>query len=103
MLTPTDRRGAPGKERPATSVTTTTADHNPDALFELHQRIADACGLSWQSVGFLAVVTVAEGRTRRQPYLSLAAAHKAVQRAHNRGAAASVQIVELRPILGGAL
>jgi hypothetical protein len=53
------------------------------------------------SIGFLAIVSTSEGRTRRRAYLSLAAAHAAVCRAHERGATASVELVELRPI-GGA-
>lgn len=73
-----------------------------DQRFELHQLIAARADLEWRSVAFMAIIeTAVEGRVQRRPFLSLHGAAKAVERAHSRGQSARVEVVELRPLVGG--
>lgn len=44
-----------------------------------------------------------QGRTRRRTFLTLASAHKAVERAFERGATAQMVLVHMTPTVGGEL
>lgn len=62
--------------------------------------IADVNGLAAHRIAFVAVVEVAEGKYRRRPYLTLAGAQNAVERAEARGVDARIMLCELVPVVG---
>lgn len=64
----------------------------------LHNWIADANGVPARRIAYVAVVEIADGKYRRRPYLTLAGAQAAVERAEARGVTARVTLCELRPI-----
>jgi hypothetical protein len=67
----------------------------------VHLYLANAYSLPPSRLAYVAVVEIAEGKYRRRPYLSLAAAQAAVERAEKRGVAARLALCELRPLGGG--
>lgn len=66
----------------------------------LQRWIADANGLEPARLALVAVVETAGGQYRRRVFLSLDAAHRALERAAARGLEARVLLCELRPVDG---
>ena len=66
----------------------------------LHRWLADASNVPAERLAYVAVVEIAEGKYRRRPYLTLAAAQRAVERAEARGVTATVTLCELVPVRG---
>ncbi len=67
----------------------------------LHNWIADANDVAADRLALVAVVETPKGDYRRRVFLSLHAAHRALERAGERGLEARVVLCELRPV-GGA-
>jgi hypothetical protein len=57
--------------------------------------------VSADRLAYVAIVEIADAKYRRRPYLTLAAAQAAVERAEARGVRAKVGLFEIVP-LGGA-
>ena len=72
----------------------------PEQSRNLHNWLADAYNVTSKRIAYVAVVEIADGKYRRRPYLTLAAAQAAVDRAEARGVQARVTLCELRPIGG---
>jgi hypothetical protein len=66
----------------------------------LHNWIADANGIPADRLALVAVVETISGHYRRRVFLSLEAAHRAFERASDRGLDARVVLCELRPLDG---
>lgn len=81
-------------------VQTDIAGLTPEQSRILHNWIADANSKPAERLAYVAVVEIAEGKYRRRPYLTLAAAQRAVDRAEARGVTASVTLCELVPVRG---
>jgi hypothetical protein len=65
----------------------------------VHGWLAASCGLPRELLGFIAVVAAPSGRYRRRPYLTLAGALHALERAEARGVQAGMIMFEmLRPV-----
>lgn len=97
-----EKRNRPADEPGGSKViAATTSSMTPEQSRILHNWIADANHVPADRLAYVAVVEVAEGKYRRRPYLTLAAAQNAVERAEARGVAASVTLCELVPVVGG--
>jgi len=66
----------------------------------LHNWIADANGVPADRLALVAVVETTNGHCRRRVLLSLEAAHRALERANDRGLDARVVLCELIPLDG---
>ena len=82
--------------RPAHNMTQTPANSGPP----IHRWLADASGTALDRLALVAVVETPAGRYRRRVFLSLDAAHKALDRAAERGLDAHVLLCELVPVRG---
>lgn len=104
-MTSTNSEGRPAGTEPASKTLNLDADsltRFPGLTSEqsqvIHNWLADSYGVANERLAFVAIVEIADGKYRRRPYLTLAGAQAATERAEARGSAAKVGLFELRPL-----